>query len=46
MACPFVGKNAFAVTKNDIPGIDAKVTYYSGDTGHPTIGTLEFKPKK
>ena len=45
MACPNMGSNAFKVTKNDIPGVNAVVTHYSGDGGHPTLGTLEFKNK-
>ena len=45
VACPYIGKNAFKVTKNDIPGVNAVVTEYSGDSGSPTTGTLEFKNK-
>ena len=43
VACPFSGSNEFKVTKNDIPEIKAVVTDYSGDRGHPTKGTIEFK---
>ena len=43
MACPYIGENAFKVIKNDIPGIMAEVTFFSGKSGHPTKGTLEFK---
>jgi len=45
MACPNMGSNAFKVTENDIPGVNAVITYYSGDGGHPTVGILEFKDK-
>ena len=45
MACPNMGSNAFKVTKNEIPGVNAVVKYYCGDSGHPTIGTLEFNNK-
>lgn len=45
IACPLRGKNAFKVTKNDIPGINAEVTHQPPDSGHPTIGTLQFKKK-
>lgn len=42
MACPYSGENIFAVTKNEIPGVTATVTYFSGASGHPTEGTLKF----
>ena len=42
IACPFIGDNVFEVTRNEIPGVTAKVTYFSGKSGHPAKGTLEF----
>ena len=45
MAIHCDGSIEFKVTKNDIPGVNAVVTEYSGDSGSPTTGTLEFKNK-
>ena len=39
IACSNMGSNAFKVTKNDIHGVNAVVTYYSGGGGHPTSYT-------
>lgn len=46
VACPFIeGNNEFKVTKNDIPGVNAVVTHFSGDSGSPTVGVLQFENK-